>query len=428
MSSQGREEVAQAMMDCVRVYGETVGLLVIGVARFWRLMDALYHVGGEMRGEARESTWQGIPVLIVVEDDNILLAVPKSMADQARIKLGAPTPSEKTAAADERLGKEAKRIEDERTCGISGILAHQEKDAERPGKVLKGRVDPTCAFFPEGQCDKPYVDESACVKCKNEARLAKLVKDERCCAPAYVGALGDGCRLAKGHAGAHQYVEECKEIGPHNLFCKHPKGHDGAHWDGRWYWGVDKAKAVCSHHEGVSGYICLLPEGHGGAHCNSADNKGYRWDNLCGHEHAVGFLCTREKGHSGLHTNAQGAAWYTCAEGVRCRRQYSDRQLFCTRPQGHQGKHRAGQAEWWDEEVSTAPRCGKQGKKGTCKRMAGHAGMHISELNGQPWGDDSAPKVCGNQRYAKEHDMQPCCLLEAGHQGPHRHGSDEGKG
>ena len=87
-----REEVAQAMLDCLLVYGEKPGLLVIGVARFWRIVESLQCPGAgpvvDVRGD-RVPVIAGITTLVVTRYPELLLAVPESKADEVRIKLQA---------------------------------------------------------------------------------------------------------------------------------------------------------------------------------------------------------------------------------------------------------------------------------------------------------------------------------------------------
>ena len=84
-------EVHGAVQDCLLVYGEKPGLLVIGFSKFWDIVRALGNVGGVHKDNyaGKPPVLCGLSVLLTARDAYLLLAVPESMADKVRIKMQA---------------------------------------------------------------------------------------------------------------------------------------------------------------------------------------------------------------------------------------------------------------------------------------------------------------------------------------------------
>jgi hypothetical protein len=94
-----REEIAELLRQCVLVHNEPVGLLVIGSVRIWQVMQGRKNAPPDYPIQGTEEapvTLNGMKVLIITMEPNILMAVPASQARKVERRL-------------RKLGKEAER-------------------------------------------------------------------------------------------------------------------------------------------------------------------------------------------------------------------------------------------------------------------------------------------------------------------------------
>ena len=90
MSGGPREQVADAMRDCHIVYGERAGMLVMGIDRFWTIVGQLRRREGSCISDIpkKKNVMFGLAILVVSHYPDVLLAVPESMVEGVRKRLG----------------------------------------------------------------------------------------------------------------------------------------------------------------------------------------------------------------------------------------------------------------------------------------------------------------------------------------------------